>query len=92
MERKAPPAASTLDTPPISAPTPNSPAMPGSWREGFGLTSKNIRAAAKNMKPVKRIASGRVGRKPVASVAASAPATMPGAIARATRQSTAPWR
>ena len=41
------------------------------------------------MKTAKNTANGRVGTKPATSVAASAPMTMPGAIARATRQSTA---
>src|SRR3990172_545980 len=44
------------------------------------------------MKPVKKTASGRVGTRPPTRVAASAPTAMPGAIARATAQSTAPCR
>ena len=43
IDRKAPPAASTLEMPPITrAGAEQARRDPGSWREGFGFESKNI--------------------------------------------------
>src|SRR4051794_38427468 len=73
IERKAPPAARRLDAIPIADPAAKSPGSPGSWRDVLGLRSKKIWVAAKNTRPVKMIASGRVGMKPATSAAAKDP-------------------
>ena len=90
MARNAPPAAARLETPPITAPAANKPVGPGSSRVFFGLRSSSNCVPTRNTSAVKSMASGRVGIRPASSAAPNEPASMPGASARAMRQSTAP--
>jgi hypothetical protein len=72
------------------APAANRPAVSGSSRIFLGFRSSRSWVPTKNTSAVNSIASGRVGMSPASSAAPKEPASMPGASARAIRQSTAP--
>ncbi len=91
-DRNAPPAPTMLETTPMVAPAPNSPALPGSWRNGFGSMFISIRAAETPVNTPNSAASSPEDMPATICGPTSDPSTMPGASAHTTRQRTAPRR
>ena len=84
-----PPMATSAEMPPIPMPAPLNPAVPGNWRVGFGLRSRNNCSAMKDIKTEKKIARGFAATWLARNVAAKVPNKIPGVMRATTGQSTA---
>src|SRR5260370_41807565 len=77
-DRNAPPAPTMLETTPIVAPTPNSPALPGSWRIGLGGRIISIPTAETPVKTPNTAASSPEDIPAPTGCPTTDPRTMPG--------------
>ncbi len=85
-----PPMPTRLDTPPMTLPMPNMPAVPGSSRDALGLMSSSICAATQYRKQTKKPLRKLVESWATTHVPSSVPVTMPGVMRHTTFHSTAP--